>query len=118
MDRTASMKLKNTACASIIDYELVLVLGLGSSSTTVLLLTSVQSSSLRSDVLVSNEGTLDGGILNRITPLPRDWFEKYLHQALGNYSLSVCADDSISKLSPRPPPLSPSTPCTQPSGTT
>lgn len=78
----------------------------------------VQSSSLRSDVLVSNEGTLDGGILNRITPLPRDWFEKYLHQALGNYSLSVCADDSISKLSPRPPPLSPSTPCTQPSGTT
>ena len=52
MDRTASMKLKNTACASIIDYELVyyayvvLVIGnkspswgLGSSSTTVLLLT-------------------------------------------------------------------------------
>ena len=41
----------------------------------------VQSSSLTSDVFVSNEGTLDGGILNRTTPLPRDWFEKYLHRA-------------------------------------
>ena len=64
MDRTASMKLKNTSvCASIIDYELVIIIyllwivvmssaGLGSGKQFDNCSSSYQSSSLRSDVLV------------------------------------------------------------------